>query len=143
MTTTTRTTRTTRAARPAAARHASPRRAPDGWQEQWFAAIQRLQQPVVQTTARLAGRLADVLPERPARFGNLPKLQPAIHDALDAGLGLRARLVDEQAAFARSMMAALDPMVGKLDVVHAAHASPATHEQPQRAPRVAKEPHAA
>jgi len=112
---------------------------PENWQDQWFTMMKRIEQPVVSTTTRMATRLADVMSERPAFMASMPRVKPAMHDLVDAGLKFRERLVDEQARFARSMMNALDPMVGKLDVVHPSNpsdrAAAPTHGPAARAAR--------
>jgi hypothetical protein len=89
------------------------RHTPD-WQDRWFEMMKRIEQPMVRTTARVAGRMADYLPERPARMAGMPKM----HDLMDAGMTFRRRLMDEQTAFADSMMRAMEPVIVKVDTVH-------------------------
>ncbi|MFN8022575.1 MAG: hypothetical protein U0Q03_13695 [Acidimicrobiales bacterium] len=84
------------------------------WQDRWFELMKRIEMPMVRTTARVAGRMADYLPERPARMAGMPK----VHDLMDAGLTFRRRLVDEQTEFADSMMRAMRPVIVKVDTVH-------------------------
>ncbi len=89
------------------------RHTPD-WQDRWFEMMQRIEAPMVRTTARMAGRMAEYLPERPARMAGMPK----VHDLVDAGLSFRRRFVDEQTEFADSMRRAVEPVLVKVDTVH-------------------------
>ncbi|MCB0997727.1 MAG: hypothetical protein R2713_10845 [Ilumatobacteraceae bacterium] len=122
----------------------STRRTPitKDWQERWFTFMERLETPVVRTTARMAGRMADYVPERPARLASMPK----VHDLVDDGLTFRRRLVDEQTEFVRSMVKAMEPMLVKMDTVHPAERHDAARPHAGRtttaAPRTVTKPKA-
>lgn len=105
------------------------------WQDQYFTFVKRIEAPLLRTTARMAGRMAEYVPERPAFLADLPK----VHEVMDAGLTFRKRVVDEQTRFARSMMKAMDPMLVKVDTVHHTERHDRRTEKPvaKRAPRAA------
>ena len=84
------------------------------WFDQYLEFVHRIEAPMVRTTARMAGLVAEYVPERPTFLASLPK----VHDVMTTGITLRKRLVDEQTRFARQLMKAMDPMLVRVDTVH-------------------------
>jgi hypothetical protein len=97
--------------------HAKPVEKPrfDRMQEEYFELVKRFETPVLRTTARVAPRVAQYVPKRPAFMEPLPKMT----EVVERGLAFRKRFVDEQAKFVRSMIKAFDPMIVKFDGGHA------------------------
>jgi len=83
----------------------------DRMQDEYFDLVKRLEEPVVRTTARVAPRLAEFVPERPRRLAQMP----TVTEFVDRGLTFRKRVVDEQARFARAMLKAMNPMLAKFE----------------------------
>lgn len=84
------------------------------WIDQYLTFVKRIEAPVVRTTARMATRFAEYVPERPAFLASMPK----VHELVDTGITFRKRVVDEQTRFARQMVKAMDPMLVRVDTVH-------------------------
>ena len=100
------------------------------WFDQYLEFVHRIEAPMVRTTARMAGLVAEYVPERPAFLASLPK----VHDVMATGITLRKRLVDEQTRFARQVVKAMDPMLVRVDTVHREPAHRETaHRKPDRA----------
>ena len=77
--------------------------------------------------------LARYLPERPQFMAQMP----AVREVVSEQLTFRRRLVDEQAAFVRKMMKAMEPVLAKVDgpVTQLATGNTPQHEElrmPQR-----------
>jgi hypothetical protein len=103
------------------ATHETPMKAPvpseQDWFDQYLTFVKRIEAPVVRTTARVASRVAEYVPERPAFLASMPK----VHEVMSTGITVRKRMVDEQTRFARQMMKAMDPMLVRVDTVHVRH----------------------
>lgn len=85
------------------------------WQDEYFKLVARVEEPVVKATNRVADSVAEYVPSRPAFMAEMPK----IADVVDNQLRFRKRFVDEQAAFVRKMMKAMNPVVVKFEHVEA------------------------
>ena len=83
------------------------------WQDEYFTLVQRVEKPVVRFVGERAEAVARFVPERPEFMAALPKMTTLV----DTQLKFSKRFVDEQAAFVRSMMKAMHPMMVKLDAM--------------------------
>lgn len=83
------------------------------WQDDYFTMVKKVEQPMLKFVGERAGMVARYLPERPAFMASMPKMATMV----DNQLKFRKRFVDEQAAFVRSMMKAMDPMLMKVDAM--------------------------
>lgn len=102
------------------------------WQDEYFTLVQRVEKPVVRFVGERAETVARFVPERPEFMAKLPTVATMV----DNQLKFRKRFVDEQAAFVRSMMKAMHPMMEKLDAMPAPVAHATAKAQPTRlAPR--------
>jgi hypothetical protein len=88
------------------------------WQDSYLRLVARVEEPVVELTARASEAIAEYLPERP-RWTFLEDA-PTITELVDNQLKFRRRIVDEQAAFVRKMMKAMHPALTKLETKPAA-----------------------
>ena len=102
------------------------------WQDEYFTMVKRVEQPMVRFVGERAETVARFVPERPEFMAKLPTVATLV----DNQLKFRKRFVDEQAAFVRSMMKAMHPMMEKLDAMPAPAAHTTAKVQPTRlAPR--------
>jgi hypothetical protein len=105
------------------------------WQDEFLTMMKKVETPVVRFTGERAETMARVLPDRPAFMTHLPSMT----ELVDNQLKFRRRLVDEQAAFVRRMLKAMQPMVH--DAPHGtADSTPETVAKPRPAPRRAAHP---
>ena len=77
------------------------------WQDSYLRLVTRLEEPVLKLTARATESVVDYVPERPS-WAFLDGA-PTITEFVDSQLKFRRRVVDEQAAFVRKMMKAMQP----------------------------------
>jgi hypothetical protein len=111
----------------------------DRIQEEYFDLVKRLEERVVRTTAVVAPRLAEFVPERPRRLAQMP----TVTEFVDRGLTFRKRVVDEQARFTRAMLKAMSPMLAKFEgkpMKAMPKADMPKASMPKTAPRTAKRP---
>jgi hypothetical protein len=83
------------------------------WQDRYLKLMTRVEEPVVRLAARASESIADYVPERP-RWAMLEGA-PTIGELVDNQLKFRRRVVDQQAAFVRKMLKAVDPALSRLD----------------------------
>ncbi len=81
------------------------------WEDKYFEMLKKVETPMLDVVGKIAERLSTYVRQRPGFMTEMP----TAHDWLDHGLKLRKRVIDEQAAFARKMMKAMDPVVAKFD----------------------------
>jgi hypothetical protein len=79
------------------------------WQDEYLSMIGRIEEPVVRYTSRAVEAIADYVPERP-QWAFMERV-PTMTELVDSQLKFRRRVVDEQAAFIRKMMKAMNPRV--------------------------------
>ncbi len=108
------------------------------WLSLSLTCVKRMEAPVVRTTARMATRFAEYVPERPAFLGSMPK----VHELVDTGITFRKRVVDEQTRFARQMVKAMDPMLVRVDTVHPEPTGTVQTRGPVRRPERTSKAHA-
>lgn len=101
------------------------------WQDDYFTMVKKVEEPVVRFVGERAETVARFVPERPAFMATLPTMATLV----DNQLKFRKRFVDEQAAFVRSMMKAMQPMLMKVDATP--KATPVMHAAPKTATRMA------
>ncbi|MEQ1698760.1 MAG: hypothetical protein ABMA25_01560 [Ilumatobacteraceae bacterium] len=89
------------------------------WQDDYFTMVKKVEQPMLKFVGERAETVARYLPERPAFMASMPKMTTMV----DNQLRFRKRFVDEQAAFVRSMMKAMQPMLMKVDAMPTMHAA--------------------
>ena len=85
------------------------------WQDEYFTLVERIEAPVIDLTGRLAESVATYVPARPARLAELPTTKELVENQLK----FRRRFVDEQAAFVRRLVKAMDPVLVKFEHVPA------------------------
>jgi hypothetical protein len=83
------------------------------WQDEYLDLMARWEEPVVTFTGKAADSVAKYVPERPG-WAFLAEL-PTITEVVESQLKFRRRVVDEQAAFARRMMRAMQPALMRLE----------------------------
>jgi hypothetical protein len=111
----------------------------DRMQDEYFDLVKRLEERVVRTTAVVAPRLAEFVPERPRRLAQMP----TVTEFVDRGLTFRKRVVNEQARFTRAMLKAMSPMLAKFEgtpMKAMPKADMPKASMPKTAPRTAKRP---
>jgi hypothetical protein len=81
------------------------------WQDEYFTAIKRVEEPVVRFTGRMAESMVRYVPERPAFMVGMPTMA----EMVDNQLKFRRRMVDEQAVFVRKMVKAMHPALAKFE----------------------------
>jgi len=79
------------------------------WQDQYLTTIARVEEPVVRYTSQAVQAIADYVPERP-QWSFLDQV-PTVTEFVDSQLKFRRQVVDEQAAFVRKVMKAMDPLM--------------------------------
>ncbi len=79
------------------------------WQDEYLTTMARVEEPVVKYTAKAVEAIADYVPERP-EWAFLDQM-PNMSEFVDSQLKFRKRVVDEQAAFVRKLMKAVDPLM--------------------------------
>ena len=82
-------------------------------QDEYFTLVKRVEEPIVRYTGEMADSMARFVPERPDFMAKWP----TVTELVDNQLKFRKRFVDEQTAFIRKMMKAMDPMVMRVDTV--------------------------
>lgn len=87
------------------------------WEDQYFTLVKRIETPVVRYTGEMAETLVKYVPARPRFMTGMPK----VNEVVDNGLEFRRRMVNEQAAFTRKMMKAMDPVLVKFETAPKAH----------------------
>jgi len=111
------------------------------WQTDYLDFVQRVEEPVVRFTGRMAGTVAPYVPEKPAAMRSMPTMT----ELVESGLKFRKRMVDHQTVFVRHMMKALNPMIEKFDAAPVATPTPkpqagrkpVTRSAPRRMTKVA------
>ena len=83
------------------------------WQDQYLTVMARVEEPVVEFTGRTVEAVAEYVPERP-QWSFLDEV-PTMSEIVDSQLKFRRRMVDEQAAFVRKLMKAMNPALVKLE----------------------------
>jgi hypothetical protein len=88
------------------------------WQDQYLTTMARVEEPVVKYTSKAVEAIADYVPERP-EWAFLDQV-PTMTEFVDSQLKFRRRVVDEQAAFVRKVMKAMDPLMRAEPKAHVA-----------------------
>jgi len=83
------------------------------WQDAYMTRIARIEEPAVRYTAKASEAVADYIPERP-HWAFLDEV-PTVTEFVDSQLKFRRRVVDEQAAFVRKLLKAMQPALSKLE----------------------------
>jgi hypothetical protein len=83
------------------------------WQDEYLKLMARIEEPVVRFTEEASEQVAEYVPERP-EWKFLAEL-PTVTEFVESQLKFRRRVVDEQAAFVRRMMKAMQPALEKID----------------------------
>lgn len=96
------------------------------WEGELFDLLERIEEPMVRFGGEAAESLADFTPERPS-WPFLSQV-PTVSELLDFQIGFAHRFVDTQATFARGMVKAWQPVLGKIE----------PKPVPARKPRAAK-----
>lgn len=91
------------------------------WQDSYFTSVKRIEVPVVRVAGQVSDAVAKFVPERPSFLASLPTTA----ELVETQLKFRKRFVDEQAAFVRSMLKAMNPVFTKFDTVAKPVAKPA------------------
>jgi hypothetical protein len=102
------------------------------WEDRYMDLVERIEEPVLEYTGRVADTVAEYVPERPS-WEVLDRL-PTLTEFVDHQLKFRKRVVDEQAAFVRKLMKAAHPALVKLEKpapVRSAPAKPAAARTPR------------
>ncbi len=81
------------------------------WQDQYLTMMARVEEPIVRYAGKAAEAVADYIPERP-QWAFLEQV-PTMTELVDSQLKFRRRVVDEQAAFVRKFMKAMNPATAK------------------------------
>jgi hypothetical protein len=92
-------------------------------QDQYFTLAHRVEEPMVKFAGEMADTMARYVPERPTFMAKMP----TVSEVVDNQLKFRKRFVDEQTAFVRKMMKAMDPMITKMDTMPTHTTKPAMH----------------
>jgi hypothetical protein len=102
------------------------------WQDSYLRLMIRVEEPVVELTARASEAIAEYVPERPD--WTILEDAPTITEFVDNQLKFRRRIVDEQAAFVHKLMKAMRPALARLETKPAPQAvvKPATKRQPAK-----------
>lgn len=79
------------------------------WQDEYLSMMGRIEEPVVRYTSRAVEAVADYIPERP--HWEFMERVPTVTELVDNQLKFRRRVVDEQAAFVRKLVKAMNPKV--------------------------------
>jgi len=102
------------------------------WQDSYLKLMTRVEEPVVELTARASEAIAEYVPERPD--WTILEGAPTITELVDNQLKFRRRVVDEQAAFVHKLMKAMRPALARLET------KPAALAQPMVKPAVRRQP---
>jgi hypothetical protein len=89
------------------------------WQDDYMTLMARLEEPVVRYTSRASESVAPYVPQRP-QWAFLDRV-PSMTELVDSQLKFRRRVVDEQAAFIRTLMKSVQPALTKLEPKAAPH----------------------
>jgi hypothetical protein len=103
-------------------------------QDQYFTLVERVEEPVVDATERVAETVARYVPARPAFMAEMPTFKELVENQLK----FRKRFVDEQAVFVRRLVKAMDPVLVKAEhvpVKKTAERATAPKASPRMAPR--------
>lgn len=107
------------------------------WQDGYFTFVKRVEEPVLRFAGGFAESAVRYVPQRPRFMASAP----TVHEMVDNQLEFRKKVVAEQAAFARKMMKAMDPVIVKFETekpherVIMKPAVPETRVAPRRAVR--------
>ena len=82
-------------------------------QDRYLRLLTRAEEPVVRLTARASESVAEYVPARPDWA--FLEGAPTITEFVDNQLKFRRRMVDQQAAFVRKLMKAMQPALTKFD----------------------------
>ncbi len=82
-------------------------------QDDYLTRMARLEEPIVKFTGKAAESVAEYVPDRP-QWAFLDAV-PTVTELVESQLKFRRRIVDEQAAFVRKMMKAMQPALTKLE----------------------------
>jgi hypothetical protein len=83
------------------------------WEDEFFDVVTRVEDPLVRFGGDMAEFFAEYTPDRPA-WPFLNQL-PTVSELVDFQIEFAHRFVDTQASFARSMVKAWQPVLGKLE----------------------------
>lgn len=83
------------------------------WQDEFFDLIERVQEPVVRLTGDAADSLAEYVPEAPA-WPFLAQL-PTVNDLVEYQIAFTTRFVEHQAAYTRSLVKSLSPVLARTE----------------------------
>lgn len=83
------------------------------WQDEYLSMIGRVEEPVVRYTSRAVEAIADYVPERP-HWAFMERV-PTVTELVDNQLKFRRRVVDEQAAFVRKLLKAVNPKLVRVE----------------------------
>ena len=93
------------------------------WQDEYLDLMVRWEEPVVTFTGKAADSVAKYVPERPG-WAFLVKV-PSMTEVVENQLKFRRRVVDEQAAFVRGIMRAMQPALIRFEPKAPATKAPA------------------
>jgi hypothetical protein len=85
------------------------------WQDEFFELVDRLEEPVVKVAGEIAESVADYVPQRPA-WPFVEQL-PTVSELVEFQVAFTTRFVDQQAAFVRSVMKAVQPTLAKVEAM--------------------------
>ena len=83
------------------------------WQDRYLELVKRIEAPLLRSTGRAAEALAEYVPERP-HWAVLDEV-PSVHELVENQLKFRRRVVDEQAAFVRKLVKAMEPALERIE----------------------------
>jgi hypothetical protein len=83
------------------------------WQDEYLSMLTRVEEPIVRYTSRAVESIADYIPERP-QWAWVEKV-PTVTEVVESQLKFRRRVVDEQAAFIRKMIKAMNPALVRVE----------------------------
>ncbi|HEX9259347.1 MAG TPA: hypothetical protein VF855_07400 [Acidimicrobiales bacterium] len=83
------------------------------WEDEMFDFFARIQEPLVKFSGEMAESLADYTPDRPA-WPFLAQV-PTVSEVVDFQIDFAHRFVDTQATFAKGLVKAWQPVLGKLE----------------------------
>jgi hypothetical protein len=92
-------------------------------QDQYFTLAHRVEEPMVKFAGQMSDTMARYVPERPTFMAKMP----TVSEMVDNQLKFRKRFVDEQTAFVRKMMKAMDPVIMKMDTMPTHTTKPTMH----------------
>jgi len=99
------------------------------WEDEFFDFVTRVEEPIVKFSGEMADSFADYAPERPS-WPFLAQV-PTVSEIVDFNIGMANRWVDTQATFAKALVKAWQPVLGKLEP------KPAPARKPRTGPKAA------